>query len=483
MKNNEWWVRCNSCDMLLFCYVPMPHQYAFHQDPHKFKMYAGGYGSAKTSTCGAEVVKHALTTPRGRTLVGAQTYIQLEETAKKQILDMIPDELRIEYKKRDNILILKNGHEILFRSFDDETKLRSLNLTMWWIEEANTVDYDIFVQLQTRLRNHATTKHKGILSTNPDLNWIRSEFLLKSDVIVGALEHYERDPVEINKDYATYIARTEQNIYLPPDYAETVSAGKPEWWIRRFLKGSFSYAEGMVYPMFMEHVIEPFDIESKIKNEGWLTIHGVDFGIVDPTVLINAAIDPNEGILYIYDEYFKTNQSVQYHAQIFHEKLDWIPLGQILKIVADPSGKRRNMNDRRSLFDHYREYGLFFHEGDNRIETGIHKVYTYFSAGKIKIFNTCKNLIEEGVNYRYKPQELDSDRNADEKPIDKNNHGMDALRYIVQELPDDPFLLNTVGGFAPMSRQKEEKDIPWALRTDDMITTYADHANSWYYWY
>ncbi len=133
---NDWWVECDYCHALLFCYVPMPHQYVFHQDHHKFKLYAGGYGSAKTSTCGAEVMQHALSTPKGRTLVGAQTYVQLEETAKKQILEMTPAVLIEDYQKQKNVLILKNGHEILFRSFDDETKLRSLNLTMFWINDS-----------------------------------------------------------------------------------------------------------------------------------------------------------------------------------------------------------------------------------------------------------------------------------------------------------------------------------------------------------
>jgi hypothetical protein len=37
----DWWLRCNECDALLFCYQPMPHQYAYHEDYHKFKMFAG----------------------------------------------------------------------------------------------------------------------------------------------------------------------------------------------------------------------------------------------------------------------------------------------------------------------------------------------------------------------------------------------------------------------------------------------------------
>ena len=479
--NNEWWVQCNSCLSYLFCYVPMPHQYMFHKDKHKFKMYAGGFGSAKTSTCGAEVVQHALTTPKGRTLVGAQTYAQLEETAKKQILDMIPEDFRESYLKQKNMLILKNGHEILFRSFDDETKLRSLNLTMWWIEEANTVDFEIFTQLQTRLRNHATKQHKGIMSTNPDLNWIRTEFLLKSQTIVGATENYKQEPIDINKDYATYIAATRLNYHLPKDYVQSVSRGKPEWWIRRYLEASFSHAEGMVYPMWMDNVIEPFDIQEKIKKEGWQVIAGFDFGIQDPTVMISAAIDPHEGKVYVYDEYFKTNQSVPYHAMEFKKRLDWIPLGQIIKLIADPSGAKRNINDRRSLYNHYNEYGIFFQPGDNRIEIGIQKVYSYLVSGNLKIFSSCKQLINEGINYRYKPQELDSQKNADEKPIDKDNHGLDSLRYIIQELPDDPYAMKSKGYYASRGMNtNNQKDLPFALQ-DNPTDLYGD-SKAWMYY-
>jgi hypothetical protein len=33
---------------------------------------------------------------------------------------------------------------------------------------------------------------------------------------------------------------------------------------------------------------------------------------------------------------------------------------------------------------------------------------------------------------------LDDKKNLDEKPVGKNDHALDTLRYIIQELPDDP---------------------------------------------
>ena len=474
---NEWWVQCDTCRSYLFCYVPMPHQYVFHSDKHKFRMYAGGFGSAKTSTCGAEMVRHALETPKGRSLVGAQTYVQLEETAKKQILEMIPSDFIEKQEKKNQKLILKNGHEILFRSFDDEGKMRSLNLTAFWIEEASEVDFDIFSQLQTRLRNHATENHIGILSTNPDVGWIRSEFLLKSDKIVGAKERYYIPPEDVNPNFATFIAPTKLNKYLPYDYVESVARGKPDWWIRRYLEASFSYSEGAVYPNFNDHIIEPFDIHSKILNEGWETIHGVDFGLRDPTVMISGAIDPINGVVYLYDEYYKTNQTVPYHAKEMRNRLDWIPRGLMRRPIADPSGKKRNINDKKSLFDHYAEYGLWFKEGDNRIETGIFKVQSYLAQGKLKIFNTLENTIREANEYKYKPQELDSKKNADEKPIDKNNHTMDCLRYMIQELPDDPAQLKT-RSYDPYNRRSYKEDVPFALQSEK-----KEFDTDWYNYY
>jgi phage terminase large subunit len=440
------------------------------------------FGSAKTSTCGAEMVKHILGTPNGMSLVGAQTYPQLEETAKKQILDMIPEELRKQYLAQKNTLVCANGHRVLFRSFDEESKLRSLNLTAWWIEEGNTVSFDVFAQLQTRLRNHATDKHMGIVSTNPDLNWIRTDFLLKSEVIEGATETYVQHEEEIDPNFSTHIAATNKNIYLPDDFYETVAKNKPEWYVKRYLEGSFSFTEGAVYPMFNKNVvdIDPREIREKVRRQGWKVVVGADWGLRDPTVQLLAAIDPKTGTVYIYDEYYEANTSIPKNAKEMKKRTEHIPLGSMQSMVMDPSGARRNPHDKRSIFDHYAEYGLFFKSGNNRIEAGIQKVYSYFSLDKLKILKSCVNTINEGINYKYKPAELDSDKNLEEVPIDKDNHAMDSLRYLCQELPDDPDQLINEVHFIPIAKEQSEEHLPWELRSDD--NTIQDDGDMWLYY-
>ena len=92
-----------------------------------------GFGSGKTTTACAETIDHILTTPRGRTLIGAATFPQLEETAMQEFFEMFPEELILRYHKQKNVVVTKNGHRILFRPLDSEQKARSLNLTFFWI--------------------------------------------------------------------------------------------------------------------------------------------------------------------------------------------------------------------------------------------------------------------------------------------------------------------------------------------------------------
>ena len=481
---NEWWVKCDDCGHLVFCYVPMPHQLEFHKDPARFKMYAGGFGSAKTSTCGAEFISLALSTPNGEGLVGAMTYPQLEKTAKKQILDMIPIELIENYNQQKNELKLTNGYTILFRSFDDEQKLRSLNLCHVWIEEANGISFDIFTQLQTRLRHYATSQHKIIMSTNPDGNWIRTEFLLKSKRIVGSDIRYPQKTSEINPNYSTHIASTKLNQYLPKGYIETVSSGKPDWWVRRYINGSFENAEGAVYPNFarnIEYDLTYEEVVNNIRTKGWKVIGGADFGLLDPTVLLLGAIDPVNGIIYIYDEYYRNRVAIPTHAHEMKLRMQHIPFGSLLKLVGDPSGKKRNISDRKSIFSNYAEHNIFFSEGNNRIEAGIQKVFTYLEFGKLKVLARCEKTIEEHLNYMYKPVELGEP--ADEKPVDGNDHTCDSLRYMINELPDDPFALATEsyhGRDFYRPSTKSEEHLPFALQTED---EHIGGKDDWYHYY
>ena len=104
------------------------------------------------------------------------------------------------------------------------------------------------------------------------------------------------------------------------------------------------------------------------------------------------------------------------------------------------------------------------------------KVFTYFDLGKLKIHSNCVNVIRELREYKYKPTELSQDKNRGEKPIDSNNHTMDAMRYIIQELPDDPDKVVNEVYFANKEsfNFRRQDHLPWELRDN------VDVEQDWY---
>lgn len=472
-KCGELWTRhepeqtsyCSRCENFMLHYHPLPHQMRFHSDKTKYKMFAGGFGSGKTRTSVQEIIRHIIETPHGRTLMGAPTYQSLTQTSQAMFLEHFPPEMIADFNRSNGVLTAYNGHVVLFRAIDDEGKLRSLNLTAFHIEEASEVKFAIFEQLKTRLRNPATKHHIGILSTNPDDGWVKSEFLLKSQI---------HDPKNVNRfvqeevfpDYATHISASELNLFLPEGYIEGLRNTNPDWWIRRFLEGSFENREGLIFPHYKDRIVD-WD-EDKVNARDPIR-WGTDFGIKDPTAALWVQLDRAEGVLHVFDEYYETQRAVSAHATEFNDRNARFNMYQVMAPVGDAAGKRRSNDDMHSTFDNYAEYGVYYRPSTKKLNDSIQKLYNYFSSGRLVINARCKWLQWELEQYKWKKPKDGGD--YVEKPTDGNEHLIDVLRYIVFELPDDPTDLDNPnhavysGAWADASISQEH--LPFALQDDE----------------
>ena len=218
----------------------------------------------------------------------------------------------------------------------------------------------------------------------------------------------------------------------------------------------------MVYPNFADTIVTPFDIPNT-----WERFVALDHGLRNPTAVPFGAIDPDTGTVYIYDEYYEPNRTVPEHAKHIKPKIEEIPYGRLRFMVIDPSA--RNKTDPingKSVQGLYAEYGLFFTEGNNSIDAGLLKVNSYINQGKLKVFNTCVNIVKEGLNYKFPEVTMDNEKNLDEKPVKHNDHAMDALRYALMRLPDDPELLKTVAKEPPKRYIEEEEEYQYDQKGD-----------------
>lgn len=433
---------CPSCSAMQLTYNPQPHQEAFHADPASRKAFFGGYGSGKTRTTDQEVLMLAMENPGTVGLITAATVRQLNETSMKTFFtDVCPPPLIKEHKKQESKTIMVNGTELLWYPSDDEGKLRSLNLGFFKMEEASEQKHAIYTQLETRLRDSRMKNHVGLLSSNPDLNWIKTEILLRAGKITGGDVDYRLQMVEQNPNISVHIAPTYLNKYLPPDFVENLMRSKPEWWIRRYLEGGFEHTEGAVYPNFSKTVIEPFEIPKH-----WFHFRlGHDHGLRNPTaavfIAVNAfktAADHELPKVVAYDLHYEAGKLVPHHAEVIKEKMKKWPFGSLQVLRTDPSTRNKDPLTGKSVQGYYQEHGIFFQPANNSLDYGLAKVNTYIETGALKIFSTLKPLIDEGVNYKYPEQELVTDKNPDEKPRKYQDHAMDALRYAIVDLPDDP---------------------------------------------
>lgn len=402
-----------------------------------------------------------LITPKGTTVVGSAVLSQVEQTYEKEFRNDFPVELVQSENKTKKTYTLCNGHQVMIKSYYEEGLLRSLTASRWHIVEASEVDFEIYVQLKTRLRDVAgilpeldgdgnlqyeedgegnisikaiADWRKGIVESNPDAGWIRSDFLLQSGKIDthGLPQEYEVSSPD--KDISTHIIGTRANPYLPAGFYESNAKNRPIWWIARYLNGSFDYAEGLVYPSARKAFHEPFSIPSS-----WPRIVAMDYGIRDQTAIIYLAIDRLNKKAYIFDEVYINNVNYEVTAKIYWDKsAENIPKGTLFRppVMDGRSINKRNDVDLRTIGDLFAEEGIFFQPAQMSLATRIAKLNTLLEAGDLYIFRSCKNLCNEIMNYKF-PERTATGKATSDKPEDKKNHAINALEFAIMELPED----------------------------------------------
>lgn len=466
---SEYWYVCTSpkCNTYVNSYVPMAHQYHFHATSARLIGNFGAFGTGKTTASRQDLYKHLLITPNANALVGANIVPQYEQTLKRELDNDLPEAFVKSRSQQKAYYDLINNARILFRPFDNPNKLRSFNLTYFVMVEASEINQDAFHQLKTRLRNTSATLplltpeglpykpsklkadwRKGIVESNPDSGWIRTDILAVATQIHkhgSIMDTYIQDPTRLDPNIHVHVATTSANPYLPPNYIEEISYNKPMWWVARYVLGSFNYSEGLVYPSAAAHVIQSFD-----PPPHWPRLLACDYGLNDKFIYLLAAVDEQTATVHVYDEYVTNNRDIEYLARQFKLFTEHIPQGGwYAPPLLDPkSGSRRDYN-KKDLFTHFLDHGIYFKPGHINVEARIYRLNTYLESGKLRIHDKCNNLREEIQKYKFPDRTLDDkSRRSYDKPIDKDNHSINALEWITMELPANPSRL-TLRSFGP----------------------------------
>lgn len=248
--------------------------------------------------------------------------------------------------------------------------------------------------------------------TNPD----HPKHRIKTDFIDNSGELLSNGQVYIK----AHAFQLEDNTFLTPQYIETLkrSIGEGVFYDRK-IRGLWVAAEGVVYPGFSEavHVVDNFKIP-----EEWPLYRAIDLGYNNPLVCLWGALSP-DNILYVYDEHYESKQLIGYHSDRIKERE-----GRFVSTVRD-----HDAQDGAELENN----GIYTRPARKDVKEGIQKVAARLKKrgnGKpgIFVFRKCINTIREYQSYQW-------EKGVDGKPVKEtpkkiDDHAMDALRYLVQEV-------------------------------------------------
>ncbi|MCG2177720.1 PBSX family phage terminase large subunit [Staphylococcus epidermidis] len=304
------------------------------------------------------------------------------------------------------------GQKILFRGLDDPLKITSITvengILCWaWFEEAYQIEtFDKFSTVVESIRGSIDDSEffKQITVTfNPwsERHWLKPTFFDEDTKLNNTFSYTTTYRVNEWLDEVD-IARYENLYRTNPRRARIVCDG--DWGV----------AEGLVFENFE---VKEFDWVKKLK-EMQVVAHGSDFGFTqDPTTLISTIVDLKNKELWIYDEHYQRGMLTDEIYQMYLDK------GlKNAKIIADSAEKR--------LITEIKRKGISNLKPSIKGQGSIMQGVQFIQGFKIYVHPTCEHTIEELNTYTF---DQDKDGNWLNKPIDANNHLMDALRYSLEE--------------------------------------------------
>lgn len=177
-------------------------------------------------------------------------------------------------------------------------------------------------------------------------------------------------------------------------------------------KGRPSLGAGAIYPYLEEDIsCDYFDLP-----ESWPRAYGMDVGW-NITGALWGAMDPNDGVVYIYSEHYMGKEQPAVHASSIKARGEWI------EGACDPAAEKDiSPHDGKNLLELYEDLGLNIVPANNAREAGLLQVSHLLASGRLKIFNTLQYFWKEYRGYH---------RDENGKLVKKNDHLMDCMRYLV----------------------------------------------------
>ena len=385
----------------------------FLTDDRPLQIFYGGASSGKSfGILGQRTVRDVMTGKRNYLIV-RKTARTLRNSSFNEIRKCI---VRMDLEKEFSINKTEmaithkaSGCQVLFAGLDDVEKVKSITpqtgvLTDVIVEEATETDYNDYKQLQKRLRGGDESIIKRItLIFNPILqdHWIYEEFFLgKWD---ESKNYYGDDKQLILK--TTY----KDNRWLTPDDIAKLENETDRYYYEVYTLGNWGVLGNLIFTNW-----ETRDLTELRKT--WAKYHnGLDFGFFpDPAAFIRCGFDRAKNEVYVFHTDGGQNMLNDDIAEMLKPVIR-------RELITCDSAEPKSIQE----LNNFGVQAIPAQKGPGSVEFGI----KWLQRMKVIVDPRCIELISELQKYKYQ-----EDRNGKvlPKPVDRDNHWIDALRYALE---------------------------------------------------
>ena len=417
-------------------YIPRGTQEAAIRASDPEVLLSGPAGTGKSRACLEKIHLMCLTFPGMRALMVRKTQVSLVESGLVTFKrDVVRDFLGHEVTwyggsgSEPAAFRYSNGSVIIIGGMDKASKVLSTEYDMIYVQEATELEEDDWETLTTRLRNGRAPIQQIIADCNPQepTHWLKQRCDAGRCRMFNS--HHTENPLLYGDDGRMTV---KGHSYMSK--LEGLSGVRK---LRLFL-GQWAAAEGVIYEEWNPavHLIEPFDVP-----DGWARWWSVDFGFTNPFVWQNWAENP-DGVLFLTQEIYRTNTIVGDHAR----EIAFLSRGQRApqQIVTDhdPDGQKTLARElgvvTRGALGAQAPVSAY-----KKVREGIEAVKVRLRAERLFVFKNSVSRRDQELVDRHKPActadelpgyiwaEQVSPGHPKDEPLKENDHGCDALRYMV----------------------------------------------------
>lgn len=438
----------------------------FHRSTAFVRTLRGPIGTGKSVTCCMEMIRRGREQEayqgvrRTRWAAIRNSYPELTSTTIKTWDDWAPGAVTV-YSAPINSVFTRNlpdgtrmEIEVLFISVDrpdDVKKLKSLDLTGVWLNEASELSKAVLDMATGRVGRFPSKAQGGstwsgvIMDTNSpdDDHWL---YALDQNPPEGFV-FFAQPGALIKLPDGSYAPNPEaenvQNHTLGYEYWLRQVPGKDEQWIKVFLMGQYgSVHDGKpVYPEWNDtlHLKEIYPLQGvQLKI-------GIDFGLTPAAIITQSDA---RGRLLVLDELCSEDMGFRQFLEdvlipylMTNYPVHWAKKDDMVLLIADPAGEQRAQSDEKSCYQEAKAKQLKIRAAKSNAWLPRRGAVAWFlsklaSGQPMFLLDPSCKVLRKGFNGGYKYRRIQvkgEERYTEEAAKNKYSHPHDALQYVAME--------------------------------------------------